>query len=345
MARAMLPALAIVAACQPAAAADPPAWPAPGLTTRVTFSDYGPLSASSEIMRRLLSPLTAAQVQRALTRSGEQLRPQSIDLAAERFVVHVPAHAPGQGYGLLAFIAPWDEAWLPQGWAPVLEHYGVIFVSAARSGNDTDALGRREPLALLAVWNVMQHYRVDPQRVYIGGFSGGSRIALRLALAYPDLFRGALLNAGSDPIGAGPPSPPPRELLERFQEGTRVVYVTGESDPLHVAMDTASLESLREWCVFDTASSITHGAAHDVASPAALSWALAALARHVRPDPARLAACRAALDRQLAARLAQARALIDAGKSREARKDLEELDRRFGGLAAPQSLALAAALE
>ncbi|HEX4619452.1 MAG TPA: hypothetical protein VH135_06955, partial [Steroidobacteraceae bacterium] len=61
MARAMLPAFAIIAACQPAtsalAAAEPPASPAPGLSTRVAFSDYGPLSASSEIMRRLLSPL------------------------------------------------------------------------------------------------------------------------------------------------------------------------------------------------------------------------------------------------------------------------------------------------
>jgi pimeloyl-ACP methyl ester carboxylesterase len=221
----------------------------------------------------------------------------------------------------------------------------VIFVSAARSGNGADVLGRREPLALLAAYNVMQRYHVDARRVYVGGFSGGSRIALRLALAYPDLFRGALLNAGSDPLDAGPPTPPARELLERFQDSTRIVYVTGEHDALHLSMDTASLESMREWCVFDTTSEITPAAAHEIATPAALSRALSALAAHVKPDAAKLAACRDALDERMAAQLARVQTLIDAGKRTEARKLLEETDRKFGGLAGAQSQALAAALD
>ena len=347
--RVMLPALAAIAAGAPGAltvaAPDLATPPAVGLQTQVAFSDYSPLSASTEIMRRLLSPLAAAQVLRSLEHSSERLSDQSIDLAAERFVLYVPAHAPTDGYGLLAFVSPWDEAQLPPGWALVLDRYGVIFVSAARSGNSADVLGRREPLALLAAYNVMQRYPVDPQRVYAGGFSGGSRIALRLALAYPDLFRGALLNAGSDPLDAGPPTPPARALLERFEESTRIVFVTGEHDALHLSMDRASLASMREWCVFDTSAEITPGAGHELASPAALSRALSALAAHVRPDAAKLAACRAALDRRLSARLAQVQSLIDAGKRSEARRRIEELDRTFGGLAAPQSVALAAALE
>lgn len=347
--RATLPALAAIGALASAAPAvpapdsSPP--PAVGLRTQVVFSDYSPLSASAELMRRLLSPLAAREVQRSLERSAELLRDQSLDLTAERFVLYVPAHAPAGGYGLLVFVPPWDEAQLPHGWAPVLDRYGVIFVSAARSGNSADVVGRREPLALLAADNVMKRYRVDPQRVYIGGFSGGSRIALRLALAYPDLFRGALLNAGSDPLDAGPPSPPARALLERFQESTRIVLVTGEHDALHLSMDRASLESMSEWCVFDTAAEITPGAGHELAGPAALARALDALASHLPPDAARLAGCRDALDARLTARLAQIRALIDGGRSGEASKLLEETDRQFGGLAAPQSVALAAALE
>ena len=54
---------------------------------------------------------------------------------------------------------------------------------------------------VLAAYNVMKRYAVDPQRVFVSGFSGGARVAMRLALAYPDLFRGALMDAGSDPIG------------------------------------------------------------------------------------------------------------------------------------------------
>lgn len=345
----MLPAVAVAAALLPGARADVIADaagpPATGLQAQVEFSDYSPLSASAEIMRRLLSPLTASQVQRSLERSHERLSAQSIDLAAERFVLYVPAQAPADGFALLTFVAPWDEARLPEGWGPVLERHGVIFVSAARSSNRTDPIGRREPLALLATYNVMQRYRVDPQRVYVGGFSGGAHMALRLALAYPDLYRGAVLNAGSDPLDAGPPSPPARDLLARFQEGSRIVYVTGEHDAVRLAMDAASRESLREWCVFDTASEVTHGAAHEIASSRALSWALGALAAHVRPDPPRLAACRADIERRLAARLREVQALVDAGKRGEARKELEAVDRKFGGLAVPQSLSLAAALE
>ena len=66
------------------------------------------------------------------------------------------------------------------------------------------------------------------------------------------------------------------------------MYVTGEHDTVRPMMDVASLESLRDWCVFDTASRITYGAAHEIVSPAALSWAFAALAEHARTDPAKL---------------------------------------------------------
>ncbi|HWZ63070.1 MAG TPA: hypothetical protein VNX02_08620 [Steroidobacteraceae bacterium] len=336
-------ALCSVALLGPAICAAAPA--SVGLQTEVVFSDYSPLSSSAEVVRRLLSPLAAAEVARTLERSGEGLAAQSIDLAAERFILYVPAHAPPRGYGLLAFIPPWDAAQMPRGWEPVLERAGVIFVSAARSGNDADVLGRREPLALLAAYNVMQRYPIDATRVYVGGFSGGSRIALRVALGYPDLFHGALLNAGSDPLDAGPPTPPARELLQRFQESMRLVYVTGEHDDLHLAMDNDSLRSMRDWCVFDTAADVTRGAGHEPASPAALARAFSELERHTAADPGHLAACREALDKRVAGELAKVQALIDAGKRTEARRLLGEVDRRFGGLAAPQSVALERGLD
>src|SRR5207302_469453 len=104
-------------------------------------------------------------------------------------------------------------------------------------------LARREPLALLAAHNLMRRYPVDPERVYVGGFSGGARVAMRLALGYPDLFRGAILNAGSDPIGGAEIPLPPRELFMRFQSSTRIVYVTGERDDPHVSDDSVSMQS------------------------------------------------------------------------------------------------------
>ncbi len=315
-----------------------------GLQSEVVFADYSPLAGNEQLVRRLLSPLAAAQVEQLLSRSKQELTGQAIDLAKERFTLYVPPQAPARGYALLVFVSPWDDAPLPPGWGAVLDEHGVIFVSAVRSGNKAPVLERREPLALLAAVNVMQHYPVDAGRVWVGGFSGGSRIALRLALGYPDLFRGALLNAGSDPLGTDAPPLPPPDLFARFQESTRLVYVTGERDTFHLSMDADSLESMRKWCAFDTTTHTSSGAGHELANPAAFSWALTALDARAQTDPGKLAACRAGVDRELAAQLARAQSLVAGGKQSQAKKLIEEIDRRFGGLAAPKSVELAAGL-
>ena len=315
-----------------------------GLSEEVVFSEYTPLAGNAELVRRMLSPLAAAQVQATLTQSNEKLREQSVDLSAEKFVLYVPPHAPPHGYGLLVFVPPWEDARLPPGWAQVLDRYGVIYVSAARSGNEANVMARREPLALLAAYNVLKRFPVDPTRLYVGGFSGGSRIALRLALGYPDLFSGAFLNAGSDPLGTLVPPIPQNPLWQRFQESSQLALVTGERDAVHLSMDTESLTSLRQWCVFGVVATETPGAAHQLASASALSGALQVLGRHREPPQAKLAACRADLDGTVDAQLKQVRSLIDGGQRDAAQKLLLEIDRRFGGLAAPQSLALWSAL-
>ena len=184
---------------------------APGLHEDVVFSAYPPLARNSELLSRVFTPLTLAGIQRDFARTGKTLGEASFDLAAEKFLVYVPPVKPTQGYGLMVFVPPWQKAQLPKRWGPVLDQFGMIFVSAARSGNDEDIISRREPLAVLAALNVMAQYPVDPSRVFVGGMSGGARMALRLALAYPDLFHGALLNSGSDVIGTiyEPCLPPP----------------------------------------------------------------------------------------------------------------------------------------
>jgi dienelactone hydrolase len=305
------------------------------------FTEYSPLASNAELARRMLTPLSAAQIPQLLAHSGKALSEQPINPAEEKFVVYVPVQAPPTGYALLVFVPPWTDARLPPGWTAVLEHYGVIFVSAARSGNDVTPLGRRAPLALTAAQNIMRLYPVDPQRVYIGGFSGGSRTALRLAIGYPYLFRGALLNAGSDPIGSPEMPLPPKELFLRFQNSTRLVYVTGDKDAASLAADDQSTHSMREWCVFDIDTEVTHWRGHEAASPAALSAALQALFNPVAPDPDKLAACRAAVEAKLTARFQQVEALIANGKHDSAQKLLHEIDARFGGIAAPRSLDLA----
>jgi pimeloyl-ACP methyl ester carboxylesterase len=312
-----------------------------GLLQNVVFSEYSPLSSNFELARRSLTPLTAAELPQRLAQLGKSLSEQPINLADERFTLYVPEQAPPNGYGLLVFVPPWQDAHMPQEWTPVLDRYGVIFVSAAHSGNLETILGRREPLAVLAAQNVMRRYSVDAQRVYIAGFSGGSRVALRIALAYPDLFHGALLNSGSDPIGTKDAPLPPKDLFLQFQSSTRLVYVTGDEDTLNRALDAQSMRSMRQSCVFEVENQTVYRTGHNAAPAAALSEALQTLLKPASPDAARLAACRADLESQMSARLDRVANVLASGKRDEAQKILRDADARFGGLAAPRSTDLA----
>jgi hypothetical protein len=308
----------------------------PGPQRNVIFSAYSPLSKSTEIARRALSPLANVEV----ARFSAQLRPQGVDLAQERFSVYVPVQRPSRGYALLVFIPPWEDARLPPGWAPALDQDGVIFVSAAKSGNEENVIDRRIPLALLGAYNIMQRYPVDPERVYIGGFSGGSRVAMRVALAYPDLFRGALLNAGSDPIGSTEALLPPDDLFAQFQSSTRLVYVTGSDDSWNIQHDIVSRDSMTAWCVFATRVETMLKVGHDVATMYALRRALSTLDQRAPVDPEKLSACQARVAKELAADLRRVSDLIERDKPNDAWRSLTKLDIRYGGLAASESIEL-----
>lgn len=310
-----------------------------GTLNEPAFTDVSPLSANLEIARRMLSPLSAAKIPEAMSRLGKQLAPQPVDPSKEHFVLYVPERMPASGYGLIVFVPPWQPAVLPQGWGPVLDDKGIIFVSAAQSGNDENVLGRRVPLALIAEENVARRYRLDPERIYIGGFSGGSRVALHIALAYPDVFRGALLDAGSDPIGTLQIPIPPRDLMARFQT-SRMVFVTGDGDDRIRTMDTANQHALRQWCAFRIDRVTIPNTGHAVAGGGALSTALEKLERLAPADANEVAACRSGIDHDLKDRLDRVQSQLGSGDVAAARDALDELDARFGGLAAPESIAL-----
>jgi len=319
------------AAATPAIAADD------GLMKDVTFGDYAAAASSSELARRLLTPLAFERIRPRLANA----KAQPLDLAQERFVVYVPRGAPPpEGYGLLVFIPPWPEAALPKDWPHVLDRHRMIFVSAARSGNDADTLDRRIPLALLGHENIRRRYAIDPARTYVGGLSGGSRVALRVALAYPDIFRGALLNAGSDPLGGDGIALPPADLFRRFQDSTRLVFVTGDRDEVNPHNDLVSRASVRDGCVFAVASVTMPHTGHAIADAAGLERALKALDAPSAPDAAKLARCRADVERSLAVKTADAEAAIATGDRVRAAAILNAIDARFGGEAATQIAAL-----
>ncbi|HXB00825.1 MAG TPA: PHB depolymerase family esterase, partial [Steroidobacteraceae bacterium] len=252
----------------------------------------------------------------------------------------VPAQAPAEGYALLVFIAPWQAAAVPRKWISALDRHGMILVTAANSGNTENVLERRIPLALLAAHNVMQRYPVDKERLYIGGMSGGSRVALRIALAFPDVFHALLLHSGSDRIGTAEAPLPSAGLFKQFQE-MRLVYLTGENDRVNLDTDVGSRASLQYWCAYDIDVEPFPFAGHELAGARDFDLALTALGNHVPPKPDRLASCRAHREKEIGEQLQQVEDLLGRGKSRDARTLLQQIDIRFAGLAAPGSVELA----
>jgi acetyl esterase/lipase len=97
-------------------------------------------------------------------------------------------------------------------------------------------------LALDAAHNMSRLYSIDPERVYVGGYSGGGRTASALAVLVSEVFRGGLCVMGVDyfrrvPIPDQPGTywpgtfpPPPPATLERLRRQARFVLLTGELD-------------------------------------------------------------------------------------------------------------------
>jgi pimeloyl-ACP methyl ester carboxylesterase len=293
----------------------------------------------------MFTPLAFAQMEKSAAQSGKALAVQPFDLKGERFTVYVPASPPpSAGYGLLVFVPPWDDARLPDGWSSILDARGTIFVTAAQSGNEQGVVNRRVPLALLAEENVVRRYRIDPSRIYVGGFSGGSRVAMRLALAYPDIFTGAFLNAGADPIGDAAAVLPSGDLFARFQQSSRLYYATGAQDLSSLGMDARSLHAMRDLCVFNTQSERTPRTVHEIANAHVLFEALDFLDTRPAIDDEGLAACRKDVATDLQRTLQDIRDAAAQGKQDDAREMLLDANNRFGGLAANDLIALAGQL-
>jgi dienelactone hydrolase len=299
-----------------------------------TFKTYNPLASVSELLRRLRSPLVAAKMKREAAAARQTLDGQLIDLTAERFAVYVPSFRPDRGYGVLVFVPPWQEPRMPPGWKAVFDRKGIIFVSAIKSGNAENAIGRRIPLALLAAQNIVQQYHVDADRLYVGGFSGGSRVALRVALGYPDVFKGAFLNAGSDPIGNADIPLPPKDLTFAFQMSSRLAFATGVQDTDQIAEDAGSVRSLNRWCATRTSNFVIPQTAHEVAPGSALQRALTFLEQNDGIDPVQLTECRSVIERELKSEVTKAHKLAADSKHERAQKAFEHIDYQFGGLAA-----------
>jgi tetratricopeptide (TPR) repeat protein len=145
-------------------------------------------------------------------------------------------------YGLFVWISPTPRGGLTdREMTAVLDSERMIWIGANDSGN-TRPRADRIRLALAAAHGLRATYPIDPERVYVGGYSGGGRMASLLAIHFPDVFTGGVYFMGvdfyrhvakTDQPGTQwggvlePPTPAARGILEGR---SRFVFITGTHD-------------------------------------------------------------------------------------------------------------------
>jgi len=146
------------------------------------------------------------------------------------FELSVPAsYDPTKPAGLVVFITGGGQSGKIRGqWKPVLEKHNLIWAGPNGAGNQTD-VAYRLTLALEAARVVQQDYALDPDRIYISGFSGGARMASQLGIMCPDIFSGGLYFAGVNVYPESFPVPPGK-LLQLAKQRSRHVLVHGTND-------------------------------------------------------------------------------------------------------------------
>lgn len=165
--------------------------------------------------------------------------PSSLNVSFEKFEVLVPrSYKKDEPHGLFIWISPNDQCALPGDWEKVLADKKLIFIGALKSGNNRETTDRMQ-LAITANDQMRQLYNIDPARVYISGHSGGSRVASMLAVAYADMFSGAVCFMGVNfffPTQAKDGTLyearyiPHPEIAMQAQNESRIVLVTGSKD-------------------------------------------------------------------------------------------------------------------
>lgn len=122
--------------------------------------------------------------------------PPAYDVSKEVFDVIVPkSYKATDPHGLFIWISAGNSSAIPKDWEAALVAKKLIFVGARNSGNPRNIFDRMR-MAIDANVHLRSLYKIDGRRVYVSGFSGGSRVASMLGVCYAEMFSGTLCCMG-----------------------------------------------------------------------------------------------------------------------------------------------------
>ncbi len=137
--------------------------------------------------------------------------------------VYLPANDSNEKPGVFVYVSPMNTGRIDSRWREVMDQQNLIYIAANDSGNKVLTI-RRMVMATLAVQALARQFSFDTGSIYVSGFSGGGRVASRLASQYPEVFTGALYICGVDFWKKGQTPNVERVIRNRF------VFLTGTRD-------------------------------------------------------------------------------------------------------------------
>ncbi len=99
--------------------------------------------------------------------------------------------------GVMVYISPRESGQIDSRWRSVMDQQNMIYIAANDSGNRIP-VNRRMVLAVMAIKALAQQHSFATDHIIVAGFSGGGRVASKLASQYPEVFTGALYICGVD---------------------------------------------------------------------------------------------------------------------------------------------------
>ena len=130
---------------------------------------------------------------------------------------------PAKPAGAMVFIgfAEWGGG--KKTWNTVLEEQNVIWIGLI-GGGDKRPINERMLKAILARAVLERDYRINSERYYLFGYSGGAHIAAMLATTKPEVFKGAIYYSAA--LGWGRNEPAKIELVRQ----NRFMFMAGALD-------------------------------------------------------------------------------------------------------------------
>jgi len=195
----------------------------PGVRSSITFQEAIPQNSDQQYQMRLSDPDA----------------PKPYDLTRETFEILVPkGYQDSDPHGLFIWISPGNKPNLNPEWEKVLADQKLIFIGAVNSGNNREVPDRIR-LAVDANHHVRQLYKINPDRVYVSGHSGGARVASMIGVAYADMFTGAACfmgvnffrdTQGKDGTMYERRYVPHLDIARIAQQQSRFALITGDQD-------------------------------------------------------------------------------------------------------------------